>query len=464
MNEQDEQMEISPDVQGTIAGKRNEHFRWISTLGELIDNSFDSGATTVEIDVVGRAVTVTDNGNGCGDFRAMLTMGKHWKQKTTRLGRWGVGLKDAAWMVGGPTRISSVKDGIKRTLTVNWDLLSEWKLPKPFEEPTTERGTKISFLRIDRRMPDGKAFEDLVSEIGFIYTPAIKSGRQIVIRRGKSAPIVVGRFLLPKTDPDNTVDTSVIVDGKRVRIHVGVVVGENPRPGINYVHDFRVIIPSTALGCGGHGTRNIAGWVSLDEGWTLSRNKDDVSLHKEELGEAVFGAIRHIVAKASSHEMTLHSSSLAANLTSAFRSLIGGEKERRDSPKNNTGAVEPKNTGRRRLQFTKSQPGSSGTKAGRFTIQFGNVQDGAIGRVDYDGGLITLAENNLAIDQLKNDGNEHALLAIAVWLFSERDCASPQSLLSFVRDGSVSKQASVVCGRLLAELICKRPTLDRKSA
>lgn len=455
-------IDFTPTPQGSIAAKRSERYEWRAIFGELIDNAFDAGATTVSIEIDSKSIQIVDNGEGCADFEAMLTMGRHTRQATTQLGRWGVGFEDAAWWVGGPTRIRSSHKGTTRTLSVDWDALSRWTLPAPMESPSDgERGTKILFSKVPRRIPDGKAYAELIEDIGYIYSPALKHGRQIGFRRGRSAPVLATKYSLPLLE--DVVDTSIVVEGKRVRVPAGIVPEgvPNPRPGLNYTHGFRVIIPATALGCGGNGSGRIAGWVSLDEGWKLTRNKDDISVHKEDLGAAVFGAIAGIVEKASQQAMVIKSASLAANLTCAFRGLAGDlVKEKRESPSNKSGTVEPGDTGRKRTKLDKVQAGEATRRAqmGRFRIDFRDCKDGAIGEVDRDGATIWLASNHRSIAEARDTSNELALLYLAVMLFAERECDTDQSLLSFVRDGSVSQHVQFVAGRLLAERSDKQPT------
>ena len=183
-----QEIEFAPDVHGTINAARSRGIPWRDVLGELIDNAFDAGATMVHITIDGKELSVEDNGRGCGDFAKMLTMGRHAPHETTKLGRYGVGFKDAAWWVGGPTTIRTIHKGRVRTLRVDWDHLTGWRLPDPGDEPSDGSiGTRITFGRTIRRFPDGKAFSDLRDQIGYIYSPALKDGRQIGIRRGRSA-------------------------------------------------------------------------------------------------------------------------------------------------------------------------------------------------------------------------------------------------------------------------------------
>jgi hypothetical protein len=296
----------------------------------------------------------------------------------------------------------------------------------------------------------------MLAELSFIYSPALKNGRQIVFRRGGKAPLTLQRYELPPLAEH--IDTTISVDGKTARVYVGIVAdgAANQRPGISYTHAFRVITHG-ALGCGGLGSSRIAGWVALGDGWTLARNKDDVTAYKDELGDAVFGAIRGLVEKASSQALSIKSQSLADSLTSRFRGIVGGNEEnakaKRDPAKNNSGRIDPTNSGKKHKKARRTQGGSRfrSVKAGEFRIDFGPCED-AIGRVDLDGRTIWLADNHPSIQRAKDQNDERALLFLAVSLFGSHEAYSEAPLLSMVRDGSTSKRAEAIIGRLLLEM------------
>lgn len=461
------EIHFAPDVQGTIASTRAKYYEWTHILGELIDNSFDAGATRVDITLDGRTLTVEDDGVGCDDLEKMLTMGRHSRKSTTRLGRYGVGLKDAAWWVGGPTLIETCSAGTLRRLKLDWDRMTGWSAPSPFvTDADGKRGTRIRFesMSKERRFPDGKQLDARLAELAFIYSPALKGGKQITFRRSNKPPVLLQRYELPKLAEH--VDTEINVEGKTARVFVGIVADgvENLRPGIIYTHAFRVITHG-ALGCGGLGSSRIAGWVALGDGWTLARNKDDVTAYKDELGEAVFAAIRSLVERASSQALTIKSQSLAEGLTSRFRGIVGGTEEnakaKRGPVKNKSGRVRPTGDGKQHKQARKTQAGSRfrDVKAGHFRIDFGPCEDGAIGRVDIDGRTIFLADNHSAIRQAKDENDERALLMVAVTLFSSYEAHSEAPLLSMIRDGSTARRIEIIAGRLLAEMHAEKATL-----
>lgn len=422
---------ITPETE-ILYALRSQSLSYKAILGELIDNSFDAGATRVRIEIDGHDLIVEDDGNGCADLVSMITLGKHIKQSGTKLGRYGVGLKDAALWLGGPTRIRSVHGGTARTLHIDWDHLKDWTVPDPIEMPAgaSERGTRIIFQKISHRFPDGERFAELVSDLSYTFTPALKSGRQIVFVGKNRKTTTAQRFELPRLE--HVVDCDVSVGGKTAHVHVGVVPDgdSNPRPGIAYTHGFRVIIGQTALGCGGHSPARISGWVALDNGWRLNKNKDGVNVDEDQLDAAVFGAIGNIVNIASKQAMSIKSAALAQRLTSMFRDLASRGDAKRDQTKANPGTIKPTSAGRKHQKASNSRPGDSRrvSNVGRMNIDFRSCSQPSIGEVDVRGGMIWLAENNPWIAQLRSCENVEALVTAAVGLFAAEDASSQPAL------------------------------------
>ena len=61
----------------------SQNHPWWKALAELVDNSFDAGATAITIECDNNTVSVSDNGCGVADISALLTLGKHVGHKKT---------------------------------------------------------------------------------------------------------------------------------------------------------------------------------------------------------------------------------------------------------------------------------------------------------------------------------------------------------------------------------------------
>src|SRR5690606_8876574 len=97
----------------------------------------------------------------------------------------------------------------------------------PSETPVSKdrpSGTTITVSPISdgRQVPTGKQLDELVKKLGYIYTPALKEGRQIrIIVNG------VERLLTPWEMPDfiadSIIEREIVVGGKRAKIRAGIV-------------------------------------------------------------------------------------------------------------------------------------------------------------------------------------------------------------------------------------------------
>jgi hypothetical protein len=329
----------SPALLHSIAEQNSS---WKLVLGELIDNAFDAGATHVELTFEGSGKNskfiARDNGIGCSDLRTLLCLGQHTKQGTTKLGRYGIGAKDAFLWIGraeSTVQINSTRVGKTRTARADWMELirsGEWEIPpEDFQERDAlpgEQGTTICIRSSRmREIVHGKRWADLVEDVGFIYAPAIKQGRQITLRppAQKSVPQPVKGYQSPELEPDK-IDTEIEVSGKRARVYAGIVPRgvPNRRAGISYTYGFRVIIPASTHGCGSYDFTRIAGIVDLGEGWVLSKNKDSITANEEELYAAVFDTIEPLLKRAETVGRQLESAAFEHRANERFQSMVGG--------------------------------------------------------------------------------------------------------------------------------------------
>lgn len=449
--------DITPSTE-ILSSWRSQNLTRAHVLGELFDNSFDWGSGSVTVEYSGKDIVVTDDGDGCDDLQGMLTAGHSSRGGKPRVGRFGVGLKDSAIWLGGATQIRSVHRGVVRTVIADWDAIArshQWKIPRPLSRPADhgERGTRITFANVIRPMPIGKDLDKLISDLGYLFSPAIKAGKQIVFRTKGRQPIMAQRFVLPRLE--NIRECDVIVDGKRAHVHVGVVPegDPNPRPGISYTHLHRVITPACGLGCNGNNYSRISGWVALDGQWKLNKNKDGVNVDEEELGAAVFGAIRDVIEVGAKQSMSIRSAHLAKSLTAMLRGMLSEVGATRDKTNDKSGTVRPKNTERKHERTTNPKPGSGRriVDASKLNIEFKPCEEPHIGSVDLRGPTIWLAENNAWISRLRNEENLDALIGVAMGLLANASREpGAQTSFRFGRDQSEISFEKIL-GMLLRE-------------
>jgi hypothetical protein len=382
---------------------------WKLAMGELIDNAFDAGATHVELVFEGSGknakFTACDNGAGCPDLTTILSLGRHTKTSSTKLGRFGVGAKDAMLWIGrteSNVSIASTHGGEHnrktRTARVDWTELmrsGQWDIPREdFTERAAEPGEQGTVICVRsshmRKAPHGQDWANLVDEIGYIYAPAIKAGRQITLKPPghKGVPQPVTRYQLPPLEPGH-IDTEIEVAGRRARVYVGIVKrGEpNRRAGITYTYNFRVIVPASAYGCGEYSFSRIAGIVDLGEGWSLSKNKDRIAANEEELYEAVFRACEPLLRRAEVAGQQLESAAFEQSVNAALNEALRGggtgspDAKAKRGKGDEQGAKNPTGTGRKHKRAENEQDGKTFSRkyAGPFRIEFDDSVEGKFG-------------------------------------------------------------------------------------
>lgn len=450
-------MDITPHVE-LLRALRQQSFKFATLIAELVDNSLDADAKRVEVAIGPKKnITIADDGVGCCDISAMLTLGGRQHHKSTKLGRYGIGLKDAALYLWGTTTIQTVHRGQLRRVVVNWPELEgsgKWTVGDPVvEAPNGQLGTTICFSQIIRNLP---SIEPLLDELGYIFAPAILSGRQIILTsRGNRRPCVAHQ-LPPMTE---VVNAEFEVSGRGVRLKAGIVAEghANKRSGFIFQHGHRSIM-NTSLGCGAFSPSRISGVVELDGKWSLSKNKDDVQDFQDELGAAIFARCEAMLRRADVQARTLVSAVLtdevSKRLTEALQSLGAARKrEARDSKnKNNQGGITPKGTDqkRRRAKQVHDIDGSIERAArGGVKVEWSDSLNGTVGEADLPGSRIKLNANLPLLARLRRDENADAIAILAFTVFVDRvrECDGYQRYLPSVEPTSfVESLGKVLAG------------------
>lgn len=422
---------------------RNQNLPWWKILADLIDNSFDHGATRVVVTCNKGVVEVQDDGTGIKSIVAALTMGDHRPSNATQLGMYGVGLKDAWLSVGDKIEVATVHAGVESRLTLDLsELDSDWSGPAPIsKESTLASGTTIRlFLRRQRNSPSA----DVWPTLAWAFTPALESGRQIVHRDGRMKKRTLSAECLPPLT--DRITETFDVNGKAVSIDIGVM-GEGQKMDrgpfwILYGH--RIISPSS-IGAKHFSTLRIAGRITLGKGWSLAKNKDGISDLRDELEDAIHERIKPLLEKAEQLTQDIESSELKEALESMINSAIGeAKREARNSPTESRGAALPGDTGRRRRNAEKIHvdlPGSvetGGEQKKRRGISVGWCEMGEelMGRFDSLSKRVDLNLSHPFIAAVKQSANSPALYSIAIALVAEFSCTHKDSnaLLAFAAE------------------------------
>lgn len=437
-------IDITPDS-GVLHAMRNQNLDWATAIGELVDNSFDADASSVEIEFGPRKVlTVSDNGRGCGSIERMWKLGDHYGSSTTALGQYGVGLKDASCWLWGETMISTCHKGVESKVVINLPQLAKshsWSIPDAVTTEATRSGTRIRFRNIERNFP---SLEKLASKMAYIFSPAIRSGRQIVIR-GRNKTLPCAAWSMP--DLVEIVQDEFEVNGKPVRIDVGIVTDDavNPKSGFNYCYGHRVIMNSS-LGSNGYSTSRICGIVTLGKKWRLGKNKTEiVDSDQDLLADAIWRRCESLIKSSCERASALTNTHLAREVTQNLRKRLGTtknegmesdvptRKEKRDtsSRDNENHGVKPKKTGRKRKRSKKSQDGvgsiveSVKSHANQVSLEWKTFEsDKCVGEFDIPGNVVYLNSHHKLLVDYQKQGNtreieNHAILVITHEVFTK---------------------------------------------
>lgn len=468
----------SPHLLQSIA---NDRLTFRETFGEMIDNSIDANARRITIEIEGGKrgvpawITFSDDGEGAKNLIDMVQLGKHTDHKTSLLGRFGVGAKNAMLWLGGinsEVTITTIRDGARRELTLNWKEYANgnstqgaWMINPNWvsESPANpgERGTTVTIRPCERRLPDGPVRASLLSDLGYLYSAAIKKGVQIQIREGKKPPTILSRWEFPKFS--ELIDTVVSVDGRGARVHVGVVADgqKNPKLGITYTHGFRVIIKNSGFGCGDLDFSNICGFVELDDKWTLTKNKDDVSQHKDELGEAVFAVIRPLLERAAARGQEVEFAAFTNEVEESANAMLRGgnpDAKAKRGQGDSEGSVKPANTGRRHRRAAVEQDGSTfvsghnqgaAARPGKLRVTFAAQGDaGLLGQYSVNQAALNL--DHPLIARLRKEKNADAIVFVVALLIADSlksEAANGQLKMRFAVSGNIASDV----GKLLAQ-------------
>jgi len=458
-------LDISPDT-SVLVPLHNQKLPWHVALAELCDNSFDAGASRVRIAFLGlRQLQVSDDGNGCDSIENMLTLGRHHRHKTTSVGQYGVGLKDAAVWLWGRTRINTIYRGILRSVEVNWSKLAksdEWKIleSEPVDAPQGEKGTCIEFLGTDHHRRD---YNKIVERLSYIFTPAIRSGRQIVIEQPRKKAILCTAWEMPALE--KVIQTSFEIHGKTVNLYAGVIAEGHDTPywGFSFAYGHRMIMDRpSALGSKGRTVSRICGLVTLDRKWRIAKNKDGIVEDQDALEDAIWQHCHEIIEESSHQAEIISNSRLAIDITHDLQERLAElAKARRPGDTGKRGTQTPTGKGTPHTKATKLQPGSHIMQryaSKGIRMEWKSFPNGDLGSVDLPGKVIYLNKNHNYLDALIEAQNRAAITQICLVLLCE-------TAMKIESDGQMKlfKTDYEQFTDALSDLLAKQPiTTDRK--
>lgn len=365
----------------------NQGMRWHKILGEFIDNSFDANSSRILFAFGKGTLRIEDDGVGCEDVLKMLTIGDRSSHSSTQLGCYGIGAKDAAISAADEISIRSVHGGVRRFVACNWKRLrakDSWDIDDPTECPAMpdEKGTMIHLSGMKSKPSD---FDRLVETLSLLYSPAIEGGRQIVIQNGKKAAVTVPIFSFPPLEHQTTAD--IAVDGRKARVRMGIIPEGTTvtMSGLVVSCGYRVITKDSRIGLGDSPTPNLFGWLELQDGWELTKHKDNVSSNMDTLGTAIYERCKDTIERASKAASSVIFSGVEKCVNEALEGLMESaapqkRKAKRKSAENTSGAAAPTGRGGKHKRAKRSQPGETFVELGDTHISKLRVSFASLGK------------------------------------------------------------------------------------
>lgn len=406
---------VNIDLSGMIRSIRNKSFPFKHALLELVDNSVDACAKEIDIKEIAGDLKISDNGQGFDDIAAAVTLGK--SSKTSSIGRYGIGMKEACAKFSNTTVIAS-KESL---LTVPWEEISEGISDGELEEETRTDDGKTTVTLCGFR-PSRYKQEIQTDDIQKVYHPLISSGLiAISINGEKLSP-------LPMPKIEKQISVAFQYEDKSVTIFGGTFNpgDENRRHwfGYNIYYMGRLIGGGniTKKGVGNEACTNFCYIVELLDGsqkWELSTNKDEVEDIDELLNHIYHNYTEPQLKIASEQSREIGLKDIEDSIT---QKLNGNQT--RKPVKQKEGTVKPKQEGApKKNTYTAKADGvynSNGHRTGsRSTLlfKFSHLGSRSLCEVQEQKKIIIIANlDNPFIEQ--NKDNEPVLLCLAKTVFA----------------------------------------------
>ena len=444
-------MDITPHT-NLLLSHRGHRINYVWILGEGIDNSLDADAYQISVAVSDDIIMFTDNGKGVlkKKVRSLFSLGEHGHMESTKLGRFGVGIKSQAINAGNLFQISSRSEDGQIDVGVNWEELLKrdvWQIPDPIYRPSLVGGSTGTVVAISRlkKMPKFN-IERVLYELSLRFYPAIADGKHITVN---------DRRVLLLEDPElfDIIDRNVSLShGRSAHIRGGILAKASKLHKVHVGYEHRVLMPASNLGCGEYsGLTKMFARVQVFGPWHLGTFKDDLpdESEREELGEAVLEVLRPILEKCDSAQMSLKLSQMANLINDMVPESLAPATPRKSKDKAELKKPGKKDGKSGKVDLDKSDEGGPATtkrpRRDMLKITFdGIAETDGIGAFERGSKTqahrVNLSKDDPFVAELMEHRDEHfgarCLYAIALAIFEHgRPPGGEQSELEFVSFG-----------------------------
>lgn len=434
-----EKMNIGPKAR-YLFSVRADRGDIIRLCSEAVDNAFDAMARHIWIEITETEITFTDDGLGVlqKNFPALFTLGDHVQHKTTKLGRFGVGITSQAINAADLMEVRSVSvDGSflckvnwRDVLRAGWEVDAATRLPMVVGTPT---GTTIKLSAVRKLKPH--TIDKVIDDLAEGFYPAIAEGRAITVNG------IAVRLLADPAMTDVVEQTFSFDDGRSATLRAGLLAQPSKTNRVHVGFEHRVIKPSSTTGCGSYtGLSSMFARLQLiGARWALSTFKNEIADEdqRDELEDAVEAAIIPILLKCGNVSMEARVAAIGDLVNSMLPEEMAAARPRH---KKQGGSNPGKKTGKTGVVDTEDSDPASGPAKARRAPQRDRLLITFEGRDDEHGigwfdpgrtNRVHLSRDNPAIAQLFQNRDDRfvakAILVIGVILFEQgRQEINPQ--------------------------------------
>lgn len=449
-----EEFDITP-LPHLIKSMLNSGMAPVDAFGELIDNSFDAKATTVNVDydAAEKVIVVADDGVGA-NAEAIVHPGMHDADGRNTSGRFGTGAKDAITCLGPMAEVVSYRGGVKRWVSVDYqECLQRGKYVARRESSKADHslhGTTIRIMGVHKNIH----IRRIADSVAKVFGPAIRGGRNVVLL---GSPLIAPQ--LPEVEDRR--DGSGEFKGKLYSWWAGILPSSSSEDGgwrFEFKHrELRQTQNNRAYGCGSKSIARFYGRISLiepddaaeDQRWGVDKHKQSAA-EIEELCELIFPEIEELLEKADSEHTLEIETEIAADVSEMLNDAFKTRKKEKRKPTDGaTGiAAKPAFTGRRRTRAANVQDGEGSITHGgksaskEFDIKF--IEKDFFGEVvgNRKSSTVYFGKNHRYWQEFKSNLDVVAAWAMAMLAGYAVTCPEDdgQPIMSFmVQDESAAK-------------------------
>lgn len=436
------------DFGGYLRALQANEFPFEKALMELVDNSFDAGATQIDVREVDGDLYVSDNGRGFDDIRRIVQFGM--SDKDVGIGRYGVGMKTSAVRYSVTTVVSSSG----RTICVPWNLLAKMgslAFNKIVVEPSVPSMWQTEIVLRGFRTKYRSAIK--TENIRRNYSPLLDSGELFFT--------VNGERLKPVDLPKFTENLDVSFDwrGKHVRLVGGTYDPSDPQrkawSGYCPFYSGRMIGPGNIRkhGVGDDGCAHFCFHVHLKDGdkkWVLATHKDDIEDLPELLSYCYDAYTQPLLERAANSSQYISLKAVEKGVESLLNG--GGSGNITRSAKENEGSAEATGSGPNKRNTnsadTEGAYAMRNSRRERVKFSFASLGNGTLGEIRESKALhVTFNMDNAYVAKIKDDIDTVAMcvgLCVSHYKAMKGQDMAPDEM---------SDRAMEIAGSVLADLV-----------